>query len=134
MILKSTEIANALSDKFTMSLSDVQRVKQAYASIDIEKLKSDAAKRIRVVPWEKGQKAPTGKLWEEIHPELLDGAKAYSVFIDDALVYFQYEAPYGKGKMMTDKELQAAQAEHVANIIDEMVNAQLTDLVLEKLE
>ncbi len=133
MIQKATTIVSALADKFNMTLDDVQRVNTAYAALDIEKLKTAARERVRVVPWSKGQQAPTGKLWEEIHPELLKGVKAYSVFIDDSLVYFQYEAPYSGGQMLTDDDLNKAINNHIANIVDDIVNAELPDLILERL-
>ena len=133
MILTAAQVANALGERFNLGLQDIKAIRTAYASIDIEALRDKARKRIEVRDWKPGDVASTGKLWEEIHPELLTGAKAYSIWIDGALVYFQYAHPYTGQQMTTTAALEDAKAKHIENIIDDIVNAQLPELVIEEL-
>ena len=133
MIIKAAQVANALGERFTLGLEDIKTIRSVYASIDIKALREKARERIEVRDWKPGDVSGTGKLWEEIYPELLTGAKAYSIWIDGALVYFQYAHPYTGQQMTTTAALEDAKAKHVENIIDDIVNAQIPDLVIEGL-
>ena len=133
MILTATQVANALGERFALGLTDIKRIKDAYATLDIEALRARARQRIEVRDWKPGDVAGTGKLWEEIYPHLQSGAKAYSIWIDGALIYFQYVHPYTGQEMRSPDDLNNAKAKHIEDIVDDIVNAQLPDLVLEKL-
>ena len=130
-IMTEGELIRALGEVLNLQLSDIPKIRAAYQSLNIEALREEARRRIRVVLWEPGQKAPTGVLWEEAYPHLKEGYKAYAIYIDGRLVYFVPESPKTGQKMKTDEELQEAIAHHVESLVDDIVNAQIPNLVLE---
>jgi hypothetical protein len=132
MIITVSQVIQQLGQSLNLTLDDIRRIKELYAQIDIQALKEEARRRIRVVPWEPGQRAPTGVLFEDVYPHLKEGYKAYSIYIDGNLVYFQYEAPQG-GQMKTQEEMEKAAASQVENIVDELVNTSILDRILEGL-
>lgn len=132
MIITVSQVIQQLGQSLNLTPDDIRRIKELYAQIDIEALKAEARKRIRVVPWEPGQRAPTGVLFEDAYPHLKEGYKAYSIYIDGNLVYFQYDAPQG-GRMKTQEEMEKAAASQVENIVDDLVSVKILELILEGL-
>jgi hypothetical protein len=132
MIITVSQVIQQLGQSLNLTLDDIRRIKEIYAKIDIEALKEEARKRIRVVPWEPGQRAATGVLFEDVYPHLKEGYKAYSIYIDGNLVYFQYEAPQG-GWMKTQEEMEKAAASQVENIVDDLVSAKILERILGEL-
>lgn len=128
-IMTKEQAVRAISEHIQLTLSDVAKVKNAYDQIDIDSLRKAAQARVEVKDWKPGDRASTGVLYEDVHPELKNGAKAYYVYIDGKLALFQYIDLSGK-QMLTDDDLSAAKAAHKDKIVDNLVNAQIPDEIL----
>ena len=135
-IVKLADVARALRERMGLTFSDpaqLQALRAAYNSINIAELQEAARQRITVRDWQPGDRAPTGVLYEDVHPELKNGAKAYELYLDGRLLYFQYTHPETGKYMYSDAELEDAKKKHVAMIVEDLVNSAIHDLVAEKI-
>ncbi len=133
MALKLSQIVLALSERLQLSLSDMERVREVAATIDVEALRTEEAQRYQIRIWEPGMRAPTGVLFEDVFPELKQGAIGYLIIIDGQPVIFNVRHPK-TGELLKDAEsTRRAAEEEVAGLIEAAVNQKQIDLVLEKL-
>ena len=111
----------------------ISRIKAVARSLDLDAMRSRVEGRIQIVPWKPGDKAPTGILFEDAHPELKQGKKAYHVFIDGRRVYFQYTSIIDGNYIDDEEELAACMEQHKNQLVDELLLQEAVEEVIERL-
>jgi hypothetical protein len=127
MITKE-EAVQTIADKITLSLSDVLTVKNVYDTLDLDALRAEEEARVTITDWKLGDRATTGKLYEDAHPKLKDGGAAYHVYIDGKQVYFQYDNILG-GELNATTLADAKKA-HLEKIVDGLMAKRIVDEII----
>jgi len=132
-ILTVGQAAQVVGRMLNLSGADLQKVKQIYAQIDIDALKAQAQDRIKIVDWKPGDRAPTGVLYEDVYPHLKEGGKAYYLYLEGQLLYFQYSHPRTGKRLYTDQDLQDAKKAHISMLVERLVNEAIIENIVEQL-